>query len=488
MDASDPRLPQLLSLRAALYSPAFRSFVQDVTACGPLTDRVDCSCNLYVQGSHLLCHDDVIGTRRVSYIVYLSEPDEGWAAEDGGALELFPLVQPGEPAMNPTVSLLPAWNSMTCFVVQPGVSFHSVQEVFAPSKLRLSISGWFHAPAPPPDAQLASLNQLTALEEGAGEEAAAAAAPPSAGGAFLPLPDLRRLSEPARAEGEDTDVPPALTPAERELLQSWVREEYLDPALQAKVARRFRRDSSLQLARFLLPSRFEALQAATREADEQAGVGRGAFPDSASGVEGCPGWAAVGPPHKQRFLTYTPPAEEGGGAEEEEEEEAASRAGRLLHQLSTQLLRTPAFAALLWRLTGLRPTSVRALPRRFRPGSDYSVAHYGALTGPGAGRLDVSLACVADGEEEEAEAWACGDVGGFECYLQADEQPAGGLPAAAADVYRVSTSVRGGATEEDEGTLLNVFARSNTLSLVHRCVRVGACPLSFSVVRCRYRW
>ena len=57
------RLPHLLALRAAIYSPPFRRFVAEITGCAPLTDRTDCSSNLYAQGCHLLCHDDVIGTR-----------------------------------------------------------------------------------------------------------------------------------------------------------------------------------------------------------------------------------------------------------------------------------------------------------------------------------------------------------------------------------------------------------------------------------------
>ena len=43
------------------------------------------------EGCHLLCHDDVIGTRRVSYIIYLTDPDDEWLKDDGGALELYPL-------------------------------------------------------------------------------------------------------------------------------------------------------------------------------------------------------------------------------------------------------------------------------------------------------------------------------------------------------------------------------------------------------------
>jgi hypothetical protein len=41
-----------------------QAFVREVTGCGELADKTDCSCNIYTRGGHLLCHDDVIGTRR----------------------------------------------------------------------------------------------------------------------------------------------------------------------------------------------------------------------------------------------------------------------------------------------------------------------------------------------------------------------------------------------------------------------------------------
>lgn len=62
-----------------------------MTGCGELSERTDCSCNVYAQGGHLLCHDDVIGKRRVSWIVYLTDPEDPWVEADGGALELYPL-------------------------------------------------------------------------------------------------------------------------------------------------------------------------------------------------------------------------------------------------------------------------------------------------------------------------------------------------------------------------------------------------------------
>lgn len=89
------KLPSLMALKAALYSDAFRSFIRDVTGCGELSDQTDCSCNVYADGGHLLCHDDVIGTRRVSWIIYLTDPDDPWTEADGGALELYPCVEGG---------------------------------------------------------------------------------------------------------------------------------------------------------------------------------------------------------------------------------------------------------------------------------------------------------------------------------------------------------------------------------------------------------
>jgi Rps23 Pro-64 3,4-dihydroxylase Tpa1-like proline 4-hydroxylase len=118
----------------------------------------------------------------VSYIIYLTDPDDEWCQEDGGALELYPIDQvrvfavvtyrgrnaltehystllcstvlyysyfiyilysimkgsminngeenggnQGVPAVAPTVSILPKFNSMAVFTVQPGRSYHSVQ-------------------------------------------------------------------------------------------------------------------------------------------------------------------------------------------------------------------------------------------------------------------------------------------------------------------------------------------------------------------------
>ena len=140
------KLPSLFTLRNAIYSEEFRGLVSKVTGCGELSGcKMDMSINLYSKGCHLLCHDDVIGTRRVSFILYLPDPSIPWTLKDGGALELYPCIEPNTPATSPSRVITPQFNQFAMFTVQPGASFHSVQEVVA-SRDRLSISGWFHFP------------------------------------------------------------------------------------------------------------------------------------------------------------------------------------------------------------------------------------------------------------------------------------------------------------------------------------------------------
>lgn len=89
----------------------------------------------------------------MSYILYMPMPEsESWKPEWGGALELYP-VKPGpdgvpEPENMPSKSIPPSWNQFIFFEIQPGHSFHSVEEVTVDEddcqRQRLSISGWFH--------------------------------------------------------------------------------------------------------------------------------------------------------------------------------------------------------------------------------------------------------------------------------------------------------------------------------------------------------
>lgn len=67
--------------------------------------------------------------------------------------------------------------------------------------------------------------------------------------------------------------------------------------------------------------------------------------------------------------------------------------------------------------------------RRFRPGLDYTVATAGGMGE--AVQLEATL-CFVDSEGEASEgAWGSDDVGGFQCYIAADEEAT-----AAAETYR----------------------------------------------------
>ncbi|KAI5283813.1 hypothetical protein KEM55_001350, partial [Ascosphaera atra] len=161
-DSSLAKLPSLLKLRDALYSQQFRSYLSEVTGSGPLSGKkTDMAINVYTGGCHLLCHDDVIGSRRISYILYLTHPDIPWKPEWGGALRLFPTTAEKDengdiyhvPGPDTCLSHPPAFNQLSFFVVQPGFSFHDVEEVYyqeddlkdeKKQRVRMAISGWFH--------------------------------------------------------------------------------------------------------------------------------------------------------------------------------------------------------------------------------------------------------------------------------------------------------------------------------------------------------
>ena len=287
--------PQLCALRDAIYSQEFRDMVSEAAGCGPLVDRTDCSCNVYMQGGHLLCHDDVIGTRRVSYIIYLTDPDEPWTAEDGGALELYPLASEGSlgvPSTVPSKSIFPRFNQMVMFTVtpgewlgewtaaatsyyflvapgascscvdapntpcdtnfhrllllspafhnpsqfapqppSPGASFHAVQEVLTEGRPRLSISGWFHGETPPPGMELATLMQLKPSQEGGAADDAGSWASELKWEGYTPVPEVDDAGD-----STDDDAPVELAPADKEYLAQWLNPVYLESDALTKVS------------------------------------------------------------------------------------------------------------------------------------------------------------------------------------------------------------------------------------------------------------
>jgi Rps23 Pro-64 3,4-dihydroxylase Tpa1-like proline 4-hydroxylase len=262
------KLPSLLKLRDALYGPEFRQWISTVAESGPLSGKkTDMAVNVYVPGCHLLCHDDVIGSRRVSYILYLTDPDKPWQANWGGALRLYPTdEEKGEdgklykvPRADFSKVIPPAWNQLSFFAVQPGESFHDVEEVYHRAegveeddggRVRMAISGWFHIPQegeegfePGLEESLAEKSSLQQLQ-GKGEQF------------DVPKPqwiDPEAGSEqPATKDDEEDDEEEAeMTEEDLQFLLNYMTPNYLTPDTVEELNELFTEESTAQMGNFL---------------------------------------------------------------------------------------------------------------------------------------------------------------------------------------------------------------------------------------------
>ena len=431
-DATKARIPNLLALRDAIYSAEFRKFVSSVTGCGELSEITDCACNIHPIGGHLLTHDDVIGDRRVSYIIYLTDPDDPWTEEDGGALELYPEdpEAPLQPYPVPSANALPVYNTMAMFKVEAGKSFHSIQEVFTSEKPRMSLQGWFHGPIPDEDGMNAKAIPTLGMLQKNMEES-----------------DLGRFKDFGHGGANDVELMTGdggafeLSDADVRCLTEWINPLYLDARATRKLQQAFEEDGSIHLLNVLRDDKAQAIKEAMLAADAADGVGEGRRPEYEVGVRG--GWKLCGPAHMQRFLRF-----DNVGIDDEQ----PCPVGQLLQRVYDELISTVSFANLIRSFTTLSMIGCQGEVRRFRPGLDYTVAHYGALTKDP--RLDVVLTFVNQDSMSSA-SWADGECGGFEAYLLADEDEDG-----PAEVYRQ--------VQDDDSGVLNVSATFNALSIVLR--------------------
>ncbi|KAJ6515441.1 nuclear protein, partial [Mycena sanguinolenta] len=410
-------LPNLLTLRDALYSPVFRNFLRAVTGCGPLSGtKQDMSVNSYTRGCHLLNHDDVIGSRRVSYILYMPLPHfQYWQKDWGGALELYPtVVGPDgerEPVCAPSKSIPPSWNQFIFFEVQPGLSFHSVEEVVVggggeDGRARLSISGWFHA----------------AQEGEEGYVPEPAEAQPKSSREQLAMTSTVFKNYPT-----DTDGPPdeTLSDEHTAFLSEFLNPVYLQPRTMKALAARFVEESSLELHSFLSNDLASALEPRLRELDLKDGLGEdraGRVPPHASGTSGA--WTVRGPPHKWRYCVLASPHAQAVAVAPR----AAASCDEIMRGLQEELFPSPAFRAWLAIVSRLLPTRHCVEARRFRPGLDYTLA----TSEEKEARLDVVLGLTPEVRHEEEpptngkssrkaetrpRGWQAAEWGGWECYM-----------------------------------------------------------------------
>ncbi|KAG5729228.1 PKHD-type hydroxylase ofd1, partial [Termitomyces sp. T112] len=417
-DAQISLLPNILTLRNALYSEKFRSFLQTVTGCGPLSGKKqDMSVNSYTKGCHLLNHDDVIGTRRVSYILYMPLPHYTlWQNDWGGSLELYPVKESPdgqlEPEPIPSKSIPPSWNQFIFFEVQPGRSFHSVEEVVVggegeDGRERLSISGWFHAAQEGEDGYVP---ELSVPETKSSREQLT-----SSSTTFAPYP--------ADPEAPHPDQP--LSDEHKNYLSDFLNPVYLQPRTMGALSSRFATESSLELHSFLAHPLAEVLHLRLSEVDTRDGLGperAGRIPSHTAGTSGA--WCVRGPPHKWRYCVLNPPPAVSPRTAQETPVE-------ILRTLQDELFPSPAFRAWLAAVSRLLPLSHAAEARRFRPGLDYTLATSeekdvrldvvlgltpgvrDSGTGEGSSNENSSLASALD----DVKGWPAAEWGGWECYM-----------------------------------------------------------------------
>ena len=383
-------LPSLLKLRDALYSPRFRAYLSALTGAGKLSgNKTDMAVNVYTPGSYLLCHDDVIGSRRVSYILYLTdpEPDKAWRPEWGGGLRLYPTEtrtnEKGDEVKVPTaehsLNITPSFGQLSFFAVRPGESFHDVEEVYYPppgssepegSRIRVAISGWYHIPQKGED------GYEEGAEEAQAQKSSLAQLQSNADEFDQPQIEFRHFDEPREVTasngqskevdpGDEQDVEDILTEQDLTFLLEYITPSFLTPDMTETFSSSFEENSFLQLDCFLC-DRFAKPLREELHARDSAGSGNTEQADQTETWQN-EKWQIARPPHKHRFLflqspKHTPPA----------------RSMSPLSGLLVDLLNSHAFKKWLALITGLKPSSLpkqNAIVRRFRRGKDYALAN-----------------------------------------------------------------------------------------------------------------
>ncbi|KAF2707722.1 hypothetical protein K504DRAFT_383158 [Pleomassaria siparia CBS 279.74] len=373
-DSALRKLPSLLTLRDSLYSSAFRKYLSSVTGAGPLSGvKTDMAVNVYTPGCHLLCHDDVIGSRRVSWILYLLDPDRPWKPEWGGALRLYPTenvkTESGEEVKVPqpdfSVVIPPAWNQLSFFTVQPGESFHDVEEVYKRrademveedgGRVRMAISGWFHIPQEGEDGfeegleeQLAERSSLAQLQGGKAD--------------VFDEPQPRWVDNPDWNSMESTEDD-ELTADEMDFLIKFMNPNYLTPDTVEELAGMFSEESSLRLAEFLSVKFSARLREYLETKDQEANPSLPAnpfYPTSKVGV--------ARPPHKHRYL-YREAVHPIPTTPYPDSDKMTP-----YDDLVDILFPHPAFLKWIGFVTGITLTKSNIFARRFRRGMDYTLA------------------------------------------------------------------------------------------------------------------
>ena len=367
------QLPNLLRLRDALYSSAFLEWISTVTGAGNVSgQKTDMAVNVYTPGSYLLCHDDVIGSRRVSYILYLTDPDIPWEQEWGGGLRLYATETRRNdkdervqvPLAQHTVNIPPAFSQMSFFAVRPGESYHDVEEVYHAAKqgndkddggrIRMAISGWYHIP------QEGEAGYEAGAEQAMAQKSSLAQLQGKADEFDEPQPLFRHYDESrvvmnSKATKYELDPGDAadlaediLTEQDLTFLLHYISPSFLTPQMIDQFALSFEETSTLQLESFLSTKFADELKTSVEDADREEHTT----------------WSVARPPHKHRYA-YLQASERLHGDRQP------------IPRMLTDLLHSHAFKKWLSLITGFKASDLirqNVIARRFRRGKDYALA------------------------------------------------------------------------------------------------------------------
>ena len=301
------------------------------------------------------------------------DPDIPWKPEWGGALRLYPtehLETPeGDKVRVPqpdfSLSIPPAWNQLSFFTVQPGESFHDVEEVYRRGleekaeedggRIRMAISGWFHIP------QEGEEGYEEGLEEKLAEKSSLAQLQGGKADIF-DEPKSHWVDNPdwqEQAKQEDDE----LTENDIDFLIKFMNPNYLVPDTVEELSNMFGDESSLRLAQFLSNKFSARLREYLESKDHEANP---SLPNNPHSKESMVGVAR--PPHKQRYLYRkaiqpipTTPYPENDGMTPYDD-------------LVDILFPHPAFMKWISLVTGITLTKSNIFARRFRRGLDYTLA------------------------------------------------------------------------------------------------------------------
>lgn len=459
------RLPSLSKLRAGIYSEEFRDFISSVTGCGKLSGvKTDLSINTYTKGCHLLTHDDVIGSRRVSFILYLPDPDSTWKPHYGGSLRLFPAIVPNVPKTDFECKLTPQFNQIAFFTVQPGLSFHDVEEVRV-DKQRLSIQGWFHIPQEGEKGYVPGEQEATEAKSTLQQ---------------LQTKELQEYDfpKPIRNDLAQNEIKiyeqlgsGTLNEAELTYLKQYMSESYLKPEMMQKLQDAFVEDSVVEVTEVLQTKYASVLQQTLRKLEVEKRV-----PQTSAGVE-FP-WKCAVPPHKQRFM-YIDGTSSFDLTEESinhinkvgpqelpnfqlTRELAKEEADKMIIELLS-FMKSTAFRKWIVLVTGLIPTSDQLLARKFRPGQDFILATTTDKKLAREGELNVLLEATL-GLTPTAinkKNWESGEFGGYEVCMALNTDSDGEFEDDDPAIYKASDP-------SDDSVLYTSQCKWNTLCLMLR--------------------